>query len=88
MLVSEIVGKDKRSLTKKEIDYLTNAEIKEAYYYRKDGNFYTFCVFTDGSVTKTDAETDEEVGSSVEEMEQLKTEGYEIEDVTDEYTFE
>ena len=88
MLVSEIVGKDKRTLTSKEIDYLTNAELKEVYYYRKDDNFYTFCIFVDGSITKTDAETDEEVGSSVEEMEQLKSEGYEIEDVTDEYIFE
>ena len=49
--------------------------------------FFTFCIFEDGSVTKTDAATDDEVGSSLEEMEQLKSDGYKIEDVTDEYTF-
>ena len=31
--------------------------------------------------------SDDEVGSSLEEMEQLESDGYEIEDVTDEYTF-
>lgn len=87
MLVSEIVGKNKVDLTVEEINCITNTEIKEAYIYKNGEGFYTFCIFTDGSVTKHDAKTDEEVGSSIEEMEMLEKEGYEIEDVTDEYTF-
>ena len=62
-------------------------KIKEAYNYSKGDDFFTFCIFEDGSVTKTDAATDDEVGSSLEEMEQLESDGYEIEDVTDEYIF-
>ena len=66
---------------------ILSVEIKEAYNYSKGDDFFTFCIFEDGSVTKTDAATDDEVGSSLEEMEQLESDGYEIEDVTDEYTF-
>lgn len=88
MLISEIVGKNKKNLTKEEIDYLTSTEIKEAYIYKNGNEFYTFCIFTDGSVTKHDAKTDKEVKSSLEEIELLKEKGYDIEDATDEYTFD
>lgn len=88
MLVSEIVGRKKAELSVEEMQYIINAKIKEAYVYKKETEFYTFCLFTDGSVTKHDAKTDEEISSSLEEMEQLKKEGYTIENVTDEYTFE
>lgn len=88
MLVSEIVGRNKTELSVEEIQYIINAKIKKAYVYKNETEFYTFCLFTDGSVTKHDAKTDEEVRSSLEEMEQLKKKRYEIEDVTDEYTFE
>ena len=87
MKVSEIVGRNVETLTKEEREYILSVEIKEAYNYSKGDDFFTFCIFEDGSVTKTDAVTDDEVGSSLEEMEQLESDGYEIEDVTDEYTF-
>ena len=87
MLVSEIVGRYRDTLTREELYYVTHAEIKEAYNYSKGEDFFTFCIFEDGSVTKTDAATDDEVASSLEEMEQLRDNGYEVEDVTDEYTF-
>ena len=88
MLVSEIVGKDKTELTEEELCYIINAKIKKAYIYKNGNKFYTFCLFEDGSVTKHVADTDEEVRSSNEEMERLKKEGYEIDDVTDEYTID
>lgn len=88
MLVSEIVGRDRTELAKEELYYIINAKIKKAYVYKNENKFYTFCIFEDGSVTKHDADTDEEVGSSNEEMKRLKEEGYNIEDVTDEYTFD
>ncbi len=88
MLVSKIVGRDRTELTKEELQYIINAKIKKAYVYKNENKFYTFCIFEDGSVTKHDADTDEEVESSNEEMERLKKEGYEIEDVTDEYVLE
>lgn len=88
MFVSEIVGKNKTKLTAEEIDCIINTEIKQAYIYKKGNEFYTFCIFTDGSVTKINAKTDKEVGSSVEEMERLKEKGFEIEDVTDEYVLD
>ena len=88
MKVSEIVGRNVETLTKEEREYILSVEIKEAYNYSKGDDFFTFCIFEDGSVTKTDAATDDEVGSSLEEMEQLESDGYEIEDVTDEYNFQ
>lgn len=88
MLVSKIVGRDRTELTKEELQYIINAKIKKAYVYKNANKFYTFCIFEDGSITKHDADTDDDVGSSKEEMEQLKKEGYEIDDVTDEYVFE
>lgn len=88
MLVSEIVGRDKTKLTKEELHYIINAKIKKAYVYKNEDKFYTFCIFEDGSVTKHDADTDEEVESSDEEMERLKEDGYDIDDVTEEYVFD
>lgn len=88
MLVSEIVGKNKAELSVEEMQYIINAEIKKAYVYKNENKFYTFCIFEDGSVTKHDADTDEEVRSSNEEMKRLKEDGYDVEDVTDEYTFD
>lgn len=88
MLVAEIVGRNIETLTNEERIYILNAKIKEAYNYSKGDDFFTFCIFDDGSITKTDAATDEEVRSSLEEMEQLKADGYNVEDVIDEYTFD
>ena len=88
MLVSEIVGRDVETLTSEERKYILNAKIKEAYNYSNGDDFFTFYIFEDGSVTKTDATTDEDIRSSLEEMEQLKSDGYNVEDVTDEYTFD
>lgn len=88
MLVSEIVGRNKAELSVEEMQYIINAKIKKAYVYKNENKFYTFCIFEDGSVTKHDADTDEEVRSSNEEMKRLKEEGYSVEDITDEYTFD
>lgn len=88
MLVSEIVGRNKAELSVEEMQYIINAKIQKAYVYKNEDKFYTFCIFEDGSVTKHDADTDKEVGSSNEEMKRLEENGYGVEDVTDEYTFD
>ena len=79
---------EKKELTKGELHYIISTKIKEAYNNKNEIDFYWFCIFTDGSVTKNDANTDEEVRSFNEEMERLKKEGYEIEDVTDKYALD
>jgi hypothetical protein len=87
MKVSEIAGKDKDFVTKKEMEYVFSQEIVEAYSCSNGKEYYTFCKFEDGSWTKHDAATDLEIGSSEEEMEKLKLQGFKCEDVSSDYVF-
>lgn len=88
MSVADAVGKKWEEISMEQAELLLNTQIKKAFIYKNETKFYTFCIFEDGSITKHDAETDEEVKSNAEEMKNLEEKGYQIEDVTNEYTFD
>ena len=82
--LEKIISVDIRNtkINKADMDYYLDSEQTE-YACKKDGNvIYVFTVYKNGddcAVNKYICEEDEDVLSSVDEMEKLKREGYVIE---------